>query len=380
MPATWVNLVQRTQSSHLPDGPAARTEQNITTHFTSLDWGGVSFAILEDRKFKSAPKALLPEARIYNGWPQNPAWNSAGQGDVAGASLLGEDQEKFLEEWARRWPEGVWTKAVVSATIFCNLATLPGDAMSDAVVPGLATPKVGEYVSGDKTVADHDSNGWPQTPRNRALRLIRACQAVHLAGDQHLASTVQYGIDAHDDGPWAICSPAIANLFPRRWFPPVEGANRKPGSPRYTGQHRDGFGNRITVHAVANPAQFGIAPAAQNNRAPGFGIVVFERAPRRITMTNWPRWADLRRKDQNPYPGWPVTIAPEDNGLAGARFKLRLPRAVSGVVEVTESGSGRLVLSLRLAKPAAELRVWDEGEYDVKAGGLRLERLRAAPA
>ncbi len=126
MPAPWVNIVYRTQSSHLPDPPdVSPIEQGITVHYSALRWGGIDFAILEDRKWKSAPKALLPEARIRNGWPQNPNWISAKQGDVPGAHLLGERQERFLEQWAADWPDDVEMKAVVSATIFCNLATLP---------------------------------------------------------------------------------------------------------------------------------------------------------------------------------------------------------------------------------------------------------------
>ena len=33
-------------------------------------YGGISFAIIEDRKFKSAPKQMLPEAKINNGWSE----------------------------------------------------------------------------------------------------------------------------------------------------------------------------------------------------------------------------------------------------------------------------------------------------------------------
>ncbi|MCK5470900.1 MAG: twin-arginine translocation pathway signal protein, partial [Cyclobacteriaceae bacterium] len=70
MPAAWVNMVQRTQTSHLPD-PYDATEvlQGIGVYYCDMTYGGISFGIIEDRKFKSAPKMLLPEAKIYNGWP-----------------------------------------------------------------------------------------------------------------------------------------------------------------------------------------------------------------------------------------------------------------------------------------------------------------------
>ena len=235
--------------------------------------GGIDFAILEDRKWKSAPKTLLPGAKIRNGWPQNPEWNSAKQGDVPGAQLLGERQEKFLEKWAQDWPADVQMKAVVSATIFCNLATLPKQMTSDAGTPKIPVQPKGGYAEDEKLTQDHDSNGWPQTPRNRALRAMRTCLAVHIAGDQHIGSTVQYGIDDFNDGPFSICSPAISNIFPRRWYPPHPGGNRKPDAPRYTGEYKDGFGNLMTVHAVANPQQFGVPPNSLNERAPGFGLI-----------------------------------------------------------------------------------------------------------
>ena len=179
-------------------------------------------------------------------------------------------------------------KAVVSATIFCNLATLPKDAMGDAVTTKLPIQPKGGYASNEKLTQDHDSNGWPQTPRNRALRSMRTCLAVHIAGDQHLASTVQYGVENYNDAAYAICSPSISNIFPSRWYPVETGANRKPDAPRNTGEYRDGFGNFMTVHALANPQQFGVTPHALNERAPGFGLVIFNKRARTIRLENYP--------------------------------------------------------------------------------------------
>jgi len=375
MPAEWVRIVERTQSSHLPDeADSAPVEQGIPVHFGHLLWGGVSFALLEDRKWKSAPKTFLPEARILNGWPQNPQWDAARDGDVAGAQLLGERQEAFLKRWAGDW-DGAEMKAVVSATIFCNLATLPKEMMSDAGTPRVPVQPAGGYAQGEKLVMDHDSNAWPQTPRNRALRTMRSCLAVHIAGDQHLGSTVQYGIDDWNDGPFAICTPAISNIFPRRWFPPVEGANRKLGQPRNLGEFRDGFGNRVTVHAVANPARFGVAPHAVNERAPGFGVVEFDKAARRVTFTSWARWTDLSKAGAKPYPGWPLTV---DAAPGGGKFELRLTEALSGVIEVVREGSAEPVLCWRTVGPVDRIAVWSGGDYIVKAGKKTL-RATAAP-
>ena len=378
MAARWVNLVYRTQSSHLPDPPdASPIDQGISVHHGHLLCGGVSFALLEDRKWKSAPKQMLPAARIRNGWPQAPGWNSARQGDVEGAQLLGERQEKFLRDWARDW-NGAEMKAVVSATVFCNLATLPAEMTSDAGTAKIPVEPLGGYARNERLTQDHDSNAWPQTPRNRALRAMRSCLAVHIAGDQHLGSTVQYGIDRWNDASFAICTPAISNIFPRRWYPPNPGANRKPGAPTNSGEYLDGFGNRITVHAVANPQQFGISPKALNERAPGFGVVEFDKAARRITFTNWPRWADLTQGSAKPYAGWPVVIEQLDNGLSQSPWELRLPRSASGFLEVFAAGGAEPVLSWRPPRAVAAIPVWQEGRYEVRAGRQRylLEAVR----
>ena len=377
MPAKWVYMVEQTQSSHLPDSPdSAVVDQNIGVHYGQLSWGGIGFAILEDRKWKSAPKSFLPGANIRNGWPQNPDWSSPKQGDVPGAQLLGERQERFLEDWAHDWPEDVEMKAVVSATIFCNLGTLPNDMTSDAGTPKLPIQPLRGYAPDEKLTQDHDSNGWPQTPRNRALRAMRGCLALHIAGDQHLASTVQYGIDDFNDGSFAICSPAISNIFPRRWYPQNEGANRKPGAPRNTGEYKDGFGNRMTVHALANPQQFGVAPKALMDRAPGFGVITFNKKARSMRLVNYPRWADLSRT-ATPYPGWPILVRQTDNGLSGAKWELRLPVKASGLVQVTPKGAMKPVLSWKPVTAINRIPIWSPGTYTVRVGTREFAEIEA---
>jgi len=312
MPVDWVNMVQRTQTSHLPDPvDPAPAERGIGVYFTELVWGGVSYAIVEDRKWKSPPAVLLPEAQIVNGWARNPDWDSSKTGDVKGAELLGPRQMRFLERWAGAQSADVWMKAVVSQTIFANVATLPKGSRADDITTKLPIQPPGGYAPGEAPVQDHDSNGWPQSPRLAALRLMKKAGAVHITGDQHLGMTIQYGIDGFRDGPFAICVPSVANFWPRRWFPEQEGGNRQPGSPRNTGDYLDGFGNRMTVLAVSNPFKLGIEPADINDRAPGYGIITFDRPERTITFANWPRWVDPKGPGARPYPGWPITVRQE---------------------------------------------------------------------
>ena len=67
---------------------------------------------------------------------------------------------------------------------------------------------------------------------------------------------------------------ASPSAFPR-WPTRFRGAGfrrgpelgRWPGAPKYCGRFLDGFGNRMTVHAVSNPHRSGIEPAALHDRA-----------------------------------------------------------------------------------------------------------------
>ena len=131
---------------------------------------------------------------------------------MKGAELLGARQMRFLERWANDSRGDVWMKAVVSQTLFANVATLPKGSRADEITTKLPIQPPGGYAEGEAPVQDHDSNGWPQTPRLAALRLMRKAGAIHIAGDQHLGSTIQYGIDTFRDGPFAICVPSVANF------------------------------------------------------------------------------------------------------------------------------------------------------------------------
>ena len=58
-PARMVNVVHRTNASHHP-GPfdPAPVEQDISVYYGDMVYGGVGFAILGDRQFKSSPERV----------------------------------------------------------------------------------------------------------------------------------------------------------------------------------------------------------------------------------------------------------------------------------------------------------------------------------
>ncbi|MCC2672706.1 MAG: PhoD-like phosphatase, partial [Armatimonadetes bacterium] len=175
MSASWLNMMQRTQTSHLPDPvDPSPAEQGIGVYFTALTLGGIGFAILEDRKFKSSPELVQAERTLDNHITE-PGYDTR-KADVPGAALLGDRQLKFLREFAGDW-RGQEMKAALSQTIFANLQISSR---------GATTGKLDQ---------DLDSGGWPQSGRKAALRELRRGFMVHLAGDQHLASTIHHGVD-----------------------------------------------------------------------------------------------------------------------------------------------------------------------------------------
>ena len=373
MPAAWVKMVERTQTSHLPDPYDPRPIlQGIGVYFTELNYGGISFAVLEDRKFKSAPKPLLPEAEINNGWYQNRNWDPVTQGDVAGARLLGKRQLDFLEHWAGDWSNHTWMKTALSQTIFANVATLPAGEYHDNVVPKLRILQPGQYPPDDRPVADMDSDGWPQTGRNKAVKALRKAFALHIAGDQHLGSLIQYGVDDWRDAGYAFCVPAISNIWPRRWFPAKGGLHRRESAPRYTGDFSDGFGNKITVFAVSNPYYTGKKPSKLYDRATGYGIIRFKRKSRDITIECWPRFINPETEPHGQYPGWPVTINQLDNYRRKAASwlpRVEVEDLTDAVVRLFSEKNNRLVYALRIKGKSADLPVFDINEsYRLEIG------------
>ena len=277
----YVKMVERAQTSHLPDAyHQAPLEQGIKTYFTSLKIGGVDFAIIEDRKFKSGPNGKIPQQGPRADHINDPNYNPESI-NLPELVLLGDLQHQFLEEWGSDRSSRM--KAVLSATGFCGGAHLHGKASN-------------------RLHADLDSNGWPQHGRNKALSLIQKAGAVHIAGDQHLPTVIHHGIKAFEDGPWAFVVPAIVNNYYSRWWWPEDempGENNNNILP-WTGRYYDGFKNKITMHAYANPD-------SESNGA-GFGFIRFHIEKKEVTFECWPRGEDVSQPNAKQFTGWPLTV------------------------------------------------------------------------
>ncbi len=278
----YVKMVERCQTAHLPDAfDPTPVEQGIGVYYTSFLWGDVDFAVIEDRKFKSGPSGKIPQIGPRPDHIRDQSYDPASV-DVEGLVLLGDRQLQFLDVWGNQNTDKM--KAVLSQTGFCGGAHLHGS-------------------KANRLHADMDSNGWPQTGRNKALEKIRKANAVHIGGDQHLATVIRHGIDEFDDGPWAFVVPAIVNNYYSRWWWPEDempGKNANDKLP-WTGQYLDGFDNKITMHAYVNPD-------APSNGA-GYGLIRFDKAKEDVTFECWPRGADVTSPDASQFVGWPVTVS-----------------------------------------------------------------------
>ena len=233
-------------------------------------------------------------------------------------------------------------------------------------------------------IADLDSNGWPQSGRNRAIELARKAHAVMIHGDQHLATVVQHGIDQWNDAGFSFSGAGIFNGYPRLWAPKEAGKNRLPGSPNYTGEFLDGFHNKINVWAAANrvdkqyPEKIQGKPTTMleklNNSASGYGIVKFHKIEQEITMESWPIYenmtSDIARYET--HNGWPITVTvgqQYNRKPVGFLAPVKMQKK-SFIVRVRKEPSGELVYARRVTSDSFRPKVFEKGTYQVEVGEL----------
>jgi len=358
-PAQMVNAVHRTQTSHHPDVyDPTPIQQDISVFYGDMIYGGISFAMIADRMFKSGPKGTVAT------WPgrpdhvKDPAIDIASL-DKSGLTLLGERQLKFLHEWAADW-KGAIMKCVLSQTIFCNLATHHGGNLSM------------------RLYADLDSNGWPQSGRNQAVDAIRRGFALHLAGDQHLPSLVCYGVDEFQDACWSFCVPAVSVGYPRSWWPDklrIPPVNRPAHNLPNTGDYNDCLGNFVSVYAIGNPKEKLRRDSRVNmlhDKSSGYGIVRFDKPSREITMEAWRLIVDAAiATASGQFPGWPKTISMMDNyGRKAAAWlpEIKVSGMTDPVVQVIDETNGEIVYTLRIKGTVFRPKVFKKGTYTIQIG------------
>ena len=292
------NIVHTTQTGNLPPpvDPSA-CPSRISVFFTEWNYGPIHFAVINDHQFKSPPKDLFPDAAIRNGVPSNANFPHNPPPDLPAAQLLGPRQENFLARWAENHGTEAKFHVLFSQGPFAAIRTTHGNASPSAAddQPTAAGTEV--------PTMDFNANAWPVGKRNLALQSIGTTSAVHISGGQGLGTTGQYGIHRFNDGPWWIATPPITNHLPNHWTPAV-GSLHARQAPPWTGDFADAFGNRFTLHAVANPGT-GIP-------ATGYTITTWDPATKHATLANWPSSSSPAKPAPNnqPFPGWPVIIDP----------------------------------------------------------------------
>lgn len=357
-PPKYVNMVQRCQTWHLPDPYDSKPiQRDIGVYYTNLVVGGIDFAIIEDRKFKSGPQGKIPKMGPRPDHINDPSYDRDSV-DLPGLVLLGDRQIQFLHQWSSDWTD-TQMKCVLSQTAFCGAVHIHGNEKDG------------------RLLADLDSNAWPQTGRNRALTEIRRAWALHLCGDQHLSVVVKHGIENHRDGPYAFTSPAIVNTIYGRWWHPLDeqaGPNPVPNSPLpWTGDYLDGLGNKINMMAYANPPNRN----DELQRADGFGVARFDKTDRTVTFEAWPRFADVQKGDSAQFPGWPVTISYRDNDgreVMGHLPEIIVEEGIQPVVQVVEQASGEILYTVRAPSNRFRPPVYAMGKYTVRVGRTKPNR------
>lgn len=351
-PVSYVNMVQRCQTWHLPDPyDATPIKRDIGVYYTNLVVGGIDFAIVEDRKFKSGPEGKIPKMGPRPDHINDPSYDRSAV-DLPDLKLLGDRQLEFLNRWSSDWT-GAEMKCVLSQTAFCGAVHLHGNQENG------------------RLLADLDSNAWPQTGRNKALTEIRRAWAPHLCGDQHLSVVVKHGIENHRDGPYAFTSPAIVNTIYGRWWHPLDekpGPNPMPESPLpWTGDYLDGLGNKINMMAYANPTD----RRDEKQRADGFGIVRFNKKNQTITFEAWPRFAKASDGDKAQFPGWPITVNYRDNDgrkVTGYLPEIIVEPGTRPVIQVENSATREVLYTVRATSNRFKPPVYAAGTYTLRIG------------
>jgi len=238
-PACLINDVEELMLSHNPD-PVSNSQlwNGLRARYTIYIYGQVEFAITEARKFKQS------------------FW-----GERYKSSLLGQEQEEWLDEWCRHnQTNSNIVKVILAVTPFASLATH-------------RTSYDSNYSVKPVTLGNRDANGYPLAGRTRAMKILHHCSHLVISGDQHLGIVVTYD----DYGITDCASPAVLNsVFWRFNF-------HAPGSSCI-----DLWGNQYTLHNVWNVEKSIIegyklprdtrykTNTIKRGRADGFMTVVFD--------------------------------------------------------------------------------------------------------
>jgi len=290
-------MVIRSQTSHLPHPKEKRLDNGIINYYTNYKYGNLNFAILEDKKFKSPPS--LNKFKIYNGFTieKNITAKDYHNDEF---KLLGKKQLNFLQTWSGQAKKKKEFKIILTQSAYASLTTVQVDytPLKDRPAKKDSVPQ--------KVSPDMDTNGWPKIGRDKALEALQDSSILFISGDQHMGAVIDV-FDSSNTNYTFFSVPAIANTWPRMWWPNNNGANSKYPLGKYI----DAFGNNIKVRAVANPNPNAPNPNSINRKSPGFGIIEFNKKGHKALLHAYPLYFNSYPTIQE-FKGWPVEVKLKD--------------------------------------------------------------------
>ncbi len=356
-PARMVRVVNLVNTAHHPDMfDPAPIDQGIPVFYGDMVYGRTSFAVVSDRMFKSGPRGTVADWEGRPDHVKDDAYDVSNL-DKPGLVLLGDRQLKFLEHWVQDWRR-VDMKMFLSQTVFANVATHHGNRNG--------------YLR-----ADLDSGGWPQSARNRAISVIRKGFPLHVSGDQHLTTLLQYGVDQQRDSNWSLCTPAITVMYQRWWLPDELGLpykNRPSHGLPNTGEYLDGVNNKVFVYALGNPEGSRDPDRLRQAhiRASGFSIVRLDHDARTYTCESYKFSVDVTdNKADDQFSGFPYTIKQLDNygrKPYGYLQEFTADGMADPIVKVYDEETDELLYAIRAKGKRFRPWVFGEGKYTVRIG------------
>ena len=293
MDKDFVNMVTRSQTSHLPYPKQKRLDNGVINYYTDYKYGNLNFAILEDKKFKSPPSQN--KFKVYNGFAieKNITAKDYHNDDF---KLLGKKQLEFLKDWSGTSKKQKEFKIILTQSAYASLTTVQDNYTS------LKNRPAKKDSIPQKVSPDMDTNGWPKIGRDRALEALQDSSILFISGDQHMGAVIDV-FDSINTNYTFYSVPAIANTWPRMWWPNDDGSNYNYPLGKYT----DAFGNKINVRAVANPNPNAPNPNYINRKSPGFGIIEFIKKGHKANIHAYPLYFNTSSTLQE-FKGWPVEI------------------------------------------------------------------------
>ena len=198
-----------------------------------------------------------------------------------------------MGKWINQPTQKNESKIILTQSAYVSLTSIPIDynPLKDRPAKKDSTPQ--------KVSPDMDTNGWPKVGRDRALNTIGDHPVIFISGDQHIGAVIEVFDSSQNSIPF-YSVPAIANTWPRIWWPENE-AN----SP--LGLFTDAFGNQLNVKAVSNPNPQAPYPNNINYKSPGFGIIQFNKEGNKADLHAYPLYFDAL-SPENEFKGWPQTV------------------------------------------------------------------------